>query len=152
MLTITKVGRAAPAALAGALLLSAAIVFVAPDAVQAQDCVTCMEDAFWPGHGMGQPGGGLDCVSSPSGASDCFISGRWCSLEGECEELSHLDFGEDGTAYIASASNDPSTHHLADANQHAVGEPRRTCDGVLLRATEPDITRDSPRGEPVLTL
>lgn len=130
---ITAVLRVAFSIAASALLLSGAALLVSPASVEAQRCAICLYDV------------GLTCAGAPVGFERCHLGPNSCRLEILCEEISHLQFGEDGTATrMASDVPDPGKKQPGD----------RTCDGVLLRVREaeavtaglpPDTVR--PRGD-----
>lgn len=111
-------------AVALSLLLSGAALLVSPASAEAQRCAICLYDV------------GLTCAGLPWGFERCHLGPNSCRLEIPCEEIAHLQFGEDGTATrMASNVPDRSETQLRD----------RTCDGVLLRARKTEaVTADLP--------
>ena len=112
------------------LLFALAIVFL-PQAAAAQ-CVTC---------GFAYTEKTFECMDAPVGAHWC-LSGAsydfesdewlsWCVGGGFCEWITHLDFGEDGTAYVQNASTPGVANDRLVGLETTITSPK-TCDGVLL--------------------
>ena len=131
-----------------ALLLAAVVTALLPQRGEAQaNCAACSFEA--------------NCTSFPVGANDCLQGSYWVSSDdgesgywldwcftfgGQCEWLVHLDFADDGTAYVQSAPA-RSVHEPTRLEREEAGALSQTCDGVLLAAHRADnlvALRDDP--------
>lgn len=111
-----------------ALLIVSALVVPQPLAGQCAECMVTGSEEF----GVGQPGGGLDCVDLPEGMTDCQVGPGWCETSGSvCQALMFLDFSEDGAASWGTVVEGGSPHTVGDESAAS------TCDGVLLRERVP---------------
>lgn len=96
-----------------ALALAGTALLITPEPAAAQRCSLCMYR------------GGFECLSSPVGFERCHLGPNYCRLQRVCEELTSLQFSEDGSAVrLEKDPANPSEERRLD----------RTCDGVLLRA------------------
>ncbi len=134
-----------------ALLLAAATTALAPQHGEAQ-CVGCS----WAANCTPATYGANDCTQGSffvsDDGSDDGVNGNgywvdWCfTFGGQCEWLVHLDFADDGTAYVPGGR--AGSGHEQTLLEHEEAEMSlQTCDGVLLavhRADDRDVVRDDP--------
>lgn len=73
----------------------------------------------------------LECVDFLVGMTGCMMGIDWCYTFGDpCEWIMHLDFADDGSAYVWREHVVPADREFsAESGTAAVSE---TCDGVLL--------------------
>lgn len=99
-----------------------------PTPVAAQ-CVLC---------GLDFQEGTIECIDYIVGADGCMMGTDWCFTFGDpCEWIMHLDFAEDGSAYVLREPSVRTDGESVAGSRTAVAESRtvpvsRTCDGVLL--------------------
>lgn len=109
------------------LLVAASVALVQPDAAAAQ-CAICGTDYVedpW------EPYPVIECMDFVVGMTECTMGIGWCYTYGDpCEWIMHLDFAEDGSAYVWREHVVPTDREFsAESAAAAVSE---TCDGVLL--------------------
>lgn len=106
------------------VLLSGVALLASPEPAEAQDCSECQFNGRPDPWGIGS----FRCVWAPEGYRNCHLGPNYCQLEDECQEITHLDFREDGTAFRPA---DPRP------SQEDGSTRDRTCDGVLLGTRAP---------------
>ena len=119
MTPFTRMVRAVSSMVALTVLLSGSALLVTPEPAAAQDCAVCLNMQ-----------GSFTCWGVPVGYAWCHLGPNSCRLEIECEEISSLQFREDGSAArMTTDAQRPSEDGWA---------LDRTCDGVLLRGRAVD--------------
>ena len=109
------------------LLVIVLAILSRPTPVAAQ-CATCGLDYQEDPH---EPYPVIECIDFFVGADNCIMGPGWCFTFGDpCEWIMHLDFADDGRAYVLRESAVPADGELpSESGTTAVSE---TCDGVLL--------------------